>query len=275
MKTNRQNILLCLMAILSLSACKKGSDITVSRPSSAYEEARYKTLVDNQLQFDNFQSKVSIRYNDGQKNMSVNGTLKLIKDQQLQISIQPFLGIELFRAEFSTDSVKVVDRINKQYVAEDISVYMHSLPVDVRFETLQALFMNYLFVPGNEVLQLENFSLFTWKGESNQDLMARVRNQNLFDLTFYINPENYLKQTMLSNKANTHQVEWNYSAFMPLGNSFFPTNTQLVYRGGSKVLSAEIVYSKPEINKSINMQFAISPSYKRLQLPDLINSIMK
>lgn len=38
------------------------------------------------------------------------------RDEVIQLSIAPFLGIEVARAEISPDGVLVMDRMNKRYV---------------------------------------------------------------------------------------------------------------------------------------------------------------
>ena len=35
--------------------------------------------------------------------------MKMVKDSAFQLSVQPFLGIEIFRIELSRDTIKVVD----------------------------------------------------------------------------------------------------------------------------------------------------------------------
>lgn len=51
----------------------------------------------------------------GRQNLSVGGTLKMKRDDVVQLSLT-VLGIEVGRLEFTPKDVLIVDRVNKQYV---------------------------------------------------------------------------------------------------------------------------------------------------------------
>ena len=77
-----------------------------------------------------------------------------------QISVQPFLGIELFRAVISTDSIKLIDRVNKRYVAENYEQIKGQTRLEFNFYNLQALFTNQLFLPGQQTVTAKQFNKF-------------------------------------------------------------------------------------------------------------------
>lgn len=80
--------------------------------------------------------------------MSSRVDMKMVKDSAFQLSVQPFLGIEIFRIELSRDTIKVVDRMNKRYMIENYSNLQGQTPIEFNFYNLQALFTNHLFIPG-------------------------------------------------------------------------------------------------------------------------------
>ena len=53
--------------------------------------------------------------NLGQKDLSVNGTLRMKRNDVVQLSLT-FLGMEVGRMEFTPSDVLIIDRFNKQYV---------------------------------------------------------------------------------------------------------------------------------------------------------------
>lgn len=264
------------VALSLFSACKKKQEVIEKSIWTADEKARVETVVSQQLPFETFQSKINIGLSNGDKSFSVNGTFKLIRNQRLQVSVQPFLGIEMMRAEFTNDSVKMLDRINKRYVAESIASYRESLPVDIRFETLQALFLNQLFVPGEPEFSLNDFSAFKWRTENDGLLIGRLKDDNWFILNFFLNPQNLLSQTQVSNRSNTHVVEWKYEQFQPLGGISFPMKSAITYRSGSTPkMRADLSYSRIELDKKMNMQFEIPASYRKIELTDLVKGLIK
>lgn len=259
-----------------LAGCKKKQEITEQRVWTADEKARVETVVSQQLPFETFQAKVNVGLSAPGKSFSVNGTFKLIRNERLQVSVQPFLGIEMLRAEFTNDSVKMLDRINRRYVAESIKEYRESLPVDIRFETLQALFMNQLFVPGEAAFTASDFTAFKWRTENDGLLIGRLREDQFFILNFFLNPANQLTQTQVSNRTNSHIVEWKYDQFQPLASVTFPMKSGITYRSGSAPqIQADLTYSRIELDKKINMQFDIPSSYKKIELTDLVKGLIK
>lgn len=62
-------------------------------------------------------SKISVDAKVGEKEVSAVGTLRIKKDEVIQVSLQvPLLGIEIGRFEITPDYILVIDRYHKQYV---------------------------------------------------------------------------------------------------------------------------------------------------------------
>lgn len=66
-------------------------------------------VIKNAPSFDSFSSKMRLTINLDGKETSVNGSLKMKKNDLIQLSIAPILGIEVARIEISKDSVLVID----------------------------------------------------------------------------------------------------------------------------------------------------------------------
>ena len=86
--------------------------------------------------------------------------MKMVKDSAFQLSVQPFLGIEIFRIELSRDTIKVVDRMNKRYMIENYSNLQGQTPIEFNFYNLQALFTNHLFIPGEQGVSRKHYNRF-------------------------------------------------------------------------------------------------------------------
>ena len=62
-------------------------------------------------------SKMSMSINYGQMTFTVKSSIRIATDSLLSISIQPALGIEMFRAEFTPSGFKVYDKMNRRYTS--------------------------------------------------------------------------------------------------------------------------------------------------------------
>ena len=76
------------------------------------------------------------------KEISTNGQLKMRWNDVIQISlVDPLLGVmEVGKMEISTDSVLVIDRVNKRYISETYSRLSAVTGVPVTFDAVQNIF---------------------------------------------------------------------------------------------------------------------------------------
>ena len=85
--------------------------------------------------------RVIIVADDG-NDLSTNGQLKMRWNDVIQISlVDPLLGVmEVGRMEISTDSVLVIDRVNKRYISDSYQRLSTLTGVPVTFDMVQDLF---------------------------------------------------------------------------------------------------------------------------------------
>ena len=267
---------LCIGLMALLAGCKKSKEAELPTTWTADERARVSETIAGEPKFTTLQAKINANISTQSKSLSSSGTLRLIAGERLQISVTPLLGIEMLRAEFTADSVKMLDRINRRYVAERITEYRQSLPVDVRFETVQALFTGQLFVPGKPQFAESDFAAFSWRTDADGTLAGSYNDANLYALRFFINTDNQLAQTQVTNSVGSQIVEWSYSQYDVASSGRFPMKQSLAYRVGSeKQLSMDISFSRLELDKPLSLTFEIPSSYKRVELEALINSLVK
>ena len=105
-----------IIMLLSLAGCKSSKKVgTVeSSGTKAYNEF-FASMQEQEFNFNTLSARLNVDLNLPDKNMSSRVDLKMIKDSVFQLSVQPFLGIEVFRIELSIDSIKVIDRINTHF----------------------------------------------------------------------------------------------------------------------------------------------------------------
>lgn len=90
------------------------------------------------------------------------------RDEVIQLSLTaPFIGIEVARAEISPDGILVMDRLNKRYVQVSFAELKGLAKADLDFHSLQALFLNEIFLPGKTTLSARDISAFTVHPETS------------------------------------------------------------------------------------------------------------
>ena len=184
------------------------------------------------------------------------------------------------------DSLIILDRINSRYVAQSYSEYKDRLPIDLGFETVQALFMNNVFVPGDYDIKKSDYKRFNWslwtENAQSEDvfipgetLVAKVKNDDLLNLTFLISQENRLACTLAGQRTDRYKFQWKYSVFEPVNGIEFPKVSQVNLEMDNRQLELGISWSRMTIDGGVTIDKNIPKSYKKLDIKDLAGSLLK
>lgn len=225
--------------------------------------------------FRTFSARLSVDLQTGDKTMGSRVELKLVKDSALQLSVQPFLGIEVFRMELTPDSVKVMDRMNKRYVAEGYTALKEEWPIDFNFYNLQALFVHQLFLPGEQEVEGVHYDQFRLDREG---AITRLHARDRMDLRycFEVNSSEQLLSTLITEGNGRYSLLWKYLSLeaQPSVAWLFPLQMQVSFRDeGIRKGGMDIRFSRLQWDKPLNMDFSIPAKYKRITFADIIKMI--
>lgn len=225
--------------------------------------------------FRTFSARLSVGLQTGDKTMGSRVELKLVKDSALQLSVQPFLGIEVFRMELTPDSVKVMDRMNKRYVAEGYTALKEEWPIDFNFYNLQALFVHQLFLPGEQEVEGVHYDQFRLDREG---AITRLHARDRMDLRycFEANSSEQLLSTLITEGNGRYSLLWKYLSLeaQPSVAWLFPLQMQVSFRDeGIRKGGMDIRFSRLQWDKPLNMDFSVPAKYKRITFADIIKMI--
>ena len=128
-----------LIYIVALSIVVVTSCTTIEKTSTpeksivAKESELFSKIVEQQPQFSTLTTRCSIVIDK----LSSKAQIKMINGEYIQISVQPLLGIEMFRIIMTKDSLIVVDKINSVVARESISKISDKLPIGAGISELQ------------------------------------------------------------------------------------------------------------------------------------------
>lgn len=265
------------LSLFSFTACKTTRNLSVPSavvPAKVNENnALLSTIQEQTLQFETLSARMSVNLNFPENEMSSRVDLKMVKDSAFQLSVQPLLGIEVFRMELSKDSVKVIDRLNKRYVADNYTNLRGQTTVDFNFYNLQALFTNHLFVPGQKVLSEKQYNRFKVNMGTSE---SEIRIKDTMDLLylFMAGNDGKLLSAQISAPEDKYILSWKYSDFSLNAGKLFPMQmaVDLTANGITKG-SVEMHINKMQINIPLTMEFVISAKYQRISLAQIIKSL--
>ena len=266
--------LIAVCFLLVLSGCKSSKKVgtVVSGGAKAHNEF-FEAMEEHSFQFNTMTARLNAELKGTKNNMSSRVDLKMVKDSAFQLSVQPFLGIEVFRAEFTVDSIKVVDRMNKRYVAERYADLKGQTPIEFNFYNLQALFTNHIFLPGQQFIEPKQFKRFKLNQEGST---AEIRIKDSLGLlyTFFADGEEKLLSTYITDPSEQYALQWDYADFRVTDGQPFPQLMDVnVLANGSSQGGIAFRFSRIQTNVPVNLEFSIPAKYKRITFAQIIKSI--
>ena len=150
-----------LMVVL-LASCSASKSLKKSHSIEGMTEMEFvESVIEKTGGWRALTAKMSLSLDlEGKGVTKVSGTLRIKKGEVIQMSIAPLLGIEVARAEISPNGILVIDRMNKRYVEVSFAEVKALAKADLDFHTLQALFLNELFLPSKNDLTARDASSF-------------------------------------------------------------------------------------------------------------------
>jgi hypothetical protein len=271
--------LLCVVAAL-LSACgtKRSSVAADGALVKKSQTSLIADVVANGLKYETISGKMDLELlpAGAKSGLKTGAYVKLIHDSILQLSIRPFLGMEVLRLSITPDSLLVVDRMNKKYAAEDINSLRQSHGAYFNYYNLQALLTNSLFLPGKRQVDDSSYGLFDVDGTDDMCLLRTADRSGIL-YNFAVNSSDRIASTLILSPEKNYTLQWSYSSFVQEKESgyVYPTQMQANADINRRRFDLRISYSKLDINARLSMDNSIPGKYVKVPLSELFNALMK
>jgi len=148
MLNNNKAVLLILSILVFVSACKPREKIIIANPDRNVDMAALKSTIDNRtekIQTLRF-SKVKFSLKLAEEDYKMGGTIGIIKDSIIVVSIIPLMGYEMARIYCTRDSILVINRIEKSFYKSSLSDELRKYKLSANYSVLQSILMNSYFV---------------------------------------------------------------------------------------------------------------------------------
>jgi len=269
-------ILLCVLLIPLLNSCRSAKDISANSHILTSNTASSFLTAYNNKSFQYNTLSANIQFNivvSSGKELNSRGLLKILKDDRIQISIRPFLGIEAIRAELTPDSIKIMNRLNRWYLVESFDHIKGETAIDFNFYNLQDLTTNRLFLPGEINLADEQFHIFSWE-QTNTGYLMRTSERTGLQYTFTADSNEKLISTEIKDDTTNYLLDCNYNNFLPVGHQIFPMNLHINLHSDERTQhSLSLIFSRMEVDQPLSMNFDIPANYRQVSLAQIIHSI--
>ncbi|HZJ79239.1 MAG TPA: DUF4292 domain-containing protein, partial [Dysgonamonadaceae bacterium] len=213
---------------------------------------------------------MNMSFSTGKRVLNSRATLRIIRDEGIQLSLQPVFGIEMFRLYMQPDCIIILDRMNKRYVHESIDDIKKQFPVGFDFYTLQSLFTNALFIPEQSNVLIDDYRKFRYvQSSNNYRLSGRDRISDI-DYSFFVNGNDQITLTQMYMPAKKYSMEWSYDEFSLVEKLFFPLEMKVSASSEKINLNTSISLSSINFDESLTLDSSIPSSYTKVELKEVI-----
>ncbi|NDV79279.1 DUF4292 domain-containing protein [Dysgonomonas sp. 511] len=200
---------------------------------------------------------------------------KMVKDEVIQVSVRmPIIGSEVARMTMTSDSIIILDRMHKQYVAENFKNSSLTKGFDFNFYNLQALLTNKLFVPGVKEIAKSQYSKLEI-GTTDNMYLLQAKDKSGTQCVFSTDASNRIQWTLIANEKKNIAMKWTYRDFIKDGSNIYPTLMEAVVGINKKEIGLEVSYNKLEINGEVSIDNSISSKYKKVSFKELVENFIK
>lgn len=248
-----------------LPSCKTVKPVLFHNLKPMSYDSLFHKMQTHEARFSSLDAKVSISYKKkGRSVMPFRAHLRIQKDRVIWVSIMPAMGIEAARAELTPDSLKLLNRMKKNYLLGDYHLLDSLLHTAVNYSVMQALLV------GNDI---SGYRTLSSKAETDRYgyllSFQREKNNTTVKLTqkMWLNPTNFrISRQDLEQKTSDHETKEllvYYENYQNIQGQLLPTRMRIVINSKPKT-EIFITFKKIDLDKNYGFPFFIPADYKKL-----------
>ena len=271
-KLSKYLIALLLLLFVGVYSCKPKERI-VQAESELEDKTNsnlFEDILENEVRYSTFSSKLNMSFSTGRKVLNSRATLRIVRNEAIQLSIQPIFGIEMFRLYIQPDCIIILDRMNKRYVQETYDDLKKEYPIGFNFYTLQSLFTNALFIPEQSNVLIDDYNNFRYLQSSDNYLLSGRDKLSDINYSFCVNGNDQITLTQMYMPAKKYSLEWSYDEFTLVEKLFFPFKMKVSASSQEVNLNTSISLSSINFDESLTLDSSIPSSYTKVELKEVI-----
>ncbi len=221
-------------------------------------------------------SKLKFTVETGPQKLRLTGNLRMKRNDVIRLQLMAFGFVEAGRLEFTPDYVLMIDRINKQFIQVPYMYIDFLRNSKIDFYTLQALFWNELFIPGEGEFSKSQYDNFTTTLGGDEAVISLDRDRINYswlanEKTGRIKMANIMYRDPIEGNA---QLNWDYEEYSPLNGKLFPSNMIITLTMPKKEVKVNIVLNYLGTDENWETRTTVSDRYKKVEIDEIIRRFM-
>lgn len=270
---------LIILLIVLTTSCKTLNETVYNRNKALKNIPDVKLLnhvEDNNLDFDDiYLRKVEISASINKKKYNVKSNFWIQKDSIINISVIPLMGIEMFRIQFNTDSVIIIDRTKRKITSKDYSFISNIVNVEVNYFVIQSILTNSMFClngldNGNDCLKKfknytkDGFYAFQSIKERRYNKLEKKLKDDIIYQEFLIDSEKFrVNKAVVNSIYENKKLEINYTNFENIDSVLFPKLISLFGKDQLNTINIDLIINNISIDGETKLNFKVPNKYDK------------
>ena len=285
-----KRLITILSVVLLLASCasKKvvgdGSDTTgLSKTQKSEQQAFLKRVLDNQVQARNIVASADLRLVAGSKDFSCDGKISMRRDEVIRLQLLlPIIRTEIARIDFTPEYVLLVDRYHKEYIKASYKDVSFLADNGLSFYSLQALFWNQLFLPGEKAVGEQMLHRFTCSLADVATTVPVGYKSGKIDYQWKTSKATAQITGAGANYESTghdkSSLIWTYDNFRSFDGRQFPLSQQFAVTtditGRQQAVQLTVKMSSPKNSADWDVETQLSGKYTKIEAQDILKKLM-
>jgi len=270
-KIKYQIIISSVFVAFIMASCSHSRKIIKAPIKEQGQDYLFRKLKKNEFCFNTLYAKFSVDYKEDKSKYSFNGQLRIKKDSVIWLSFSPALGIEAVRLLITQDTIKFLNRIDKNYIVSDFSFINDYINNALDFNMIQSLLI------GNDFDHYDNkhfkasidnkrYKLSTIKRHKIKKYIKDNKSNFVIPVQhIWLNPKNFkIEKIDIKEIAKGKDKKFSIKYFnkKPVNNQLFPFSYKIEINAEKK-FKIYIDHKKVSVGKSLKFPFRIPKKYNK------------
>ena len=256
---------------------------TATAKKTTEQMAFLNRVADNQITAKNIVASADFRLQAGNKDLSCDGKIAMRRNEIIRLQLLlPIIRTEIARVDFTPDYVLLVDRYHKEYIKAEYKDVSFLADNGISFYSLQSLFWNELFLPGEHNLGEQQLKKLACDLAAVATSVPVSYKSGKIAYTWDVNKSTAEIQAAgimyKSTRDGESTLHWTYDNFKQVGGKAFPLTQQFTVKTGvtgkQQTAQLSVRMSSPKTSSDWDVKTELSSKYKKIEAQDILKKLL-
>ncbi|PHS52789.1 MAG: deoxyuridine 5'-triphosphate nucleotidohydrolase [Lutibacter sp.] len=249
-----------ILGLLVITSCKTKKDVVgTNRIHNISAKKIINNHYSNKFNQQTIYARLSAKYRHKKTSATITIKLRLEKDKTIWMSATKF-GLPIAKVKITPNRVMYYEKLRRTYFDGDFSLLSNWLGTELDYEKVQNILL------GQAVLNLKK-GRYNSKIENNLYELSPKKENELFGILFFLNPENFkLNKQEIRHPEKKQLLAVSYPKYNKILGEQFPKKINIRAIDNKNITTINIEYRSVEFNRKLSFPFSIPRGYKKIRL---------